>query len=721
MLFNADGTVLLSYPLNHGRSYTVPEGTETIAYAAFAANTIIFSGEDEVKLESVSMPASLKRIESCAFFGCYNLSEIELTDSLEYIGSRAFGTDDTLGDNPFYTGEYAPIEEIYIGKNVEKIGRNAFDGLNLRRFRVSPSNRRYAETAGMLTGRSGDTILEVPRGMDGMVYIPEGVIGLDDRLFSEFYNQSEFYLPDSLTRIPANVFPCSYSDEKNEDGKRDTIYDILLHCSEDSAAAAYADKYGISRDTKQADEAMIKSLQYTTVTLPSRYGKHEFHVYEDHAVLVACKGTDMVVEIPAAAGGQPVTEIGDGRNSIFRSHPYIYNSLEPGQNPAPAGLKELRAEDTMQNYEGEVKELRMPETVTVINANALSGTTIKTAVLELPSSLTYFDPQATGGDISGAEIGAFHIEDNKHYKTTDGVLYSADGKTLIAFPCKYDYENKLQADGTAENGDTVYIYRVPEGTERIGEYAFHNFYWYEATLQLVFPDGLKEIGEGAFYGSDLNEVVLPEGTEKIGDKAFYLSDIRSTDLLLPDTITEIGREAFQIIDREDADGTRQIGFSSVHLPADLETIGDYAFNQNLTADETALECQNISLGSKVSHIGEFAFADLNFQAFEVNKRNKTYRAESGFLLSADGKNLIMAPSGMSGEVTVPDSVTRIEPYAMYNSPKITDIHISANVTEIGSRLVDAVNGEYQVTIHCPAGSPAAKYAELVGIPWVDEP
>ncbi len=466
---------------------------------------------------------------------------------------------------------------------------------------------------------------------------------------------------------------------------------------------------------------MIKSLQYTTVTLPSRYGKHEFHVYEDHAVLVACKGTDMVVEIPAAAGGQPVTEIGDGRNSIFRSHPYIYNSLEPGQNPAPAGLKELRAEDTMQNYEGEVKELRMPETVTVINANALSGTTIKTAVLELPSSLTYFDPQATGGDISGAEIGAFHIEDNKHYKTTDGVLYSADGKTLIAFPCKYDYENKLQADGTAENGDTVYIYRVPEGTERIGEYAFHNFYWYEATLQLVFPDGLKEIGEGAFYGSDLNEVVLPEGTEKIGDKAFYLSDIRSTDLLLPDTITEIGREAFQIIDREDADGTRQIGFSSVHLPADLETIGDYAFNQNLTADETALECQNISLGSKVSHIGEFAFADLNFQAFEVNKRNKTYRAESGFLLSADGKNLIMAPSGMSGEVTVPDSVTRIEPYAMYNSPKITDIHISANVTEIGSRLVDAVNGEYQVTIHCPAGSPAAKYAELVGIPWVDEP
>ena len=721
VLFNADGTVLLNYPVNHGQFYAVPEGTETIAYAAFAANTIIFGGEKQVKLESVSMPASLKRIEPCAFFGCYHLSEINLPDSLEYIGSRAFGTDDTLGDDPFYTGEYAPIEEIYIGKNVEKIGRNAFDGLNLRRFRVSPANRRYAETAGMLTGRSGDTILEVPRGMDGMVYIPEGVVGLDDRLFSEFYNQSEFYLPDSLTRIPANVFPCSYSDEKNEDGKRDKIYDILLHCSEDSAAAAYADKYGISRDTKKADEALIQSLQYTTITLPSRYGQNEFHVYKDHAVLVACKGTDMIVEIPASAGGQPVTEIGDGRNSIFRSHAYAYNRLEPGQNPASEGLTELRAEDTMQNYEGAVKELQMPETVTAINANALAGTSFEPAVLELPSSLIYFDPQATGGDMSGAEIGAFHIEGSKYYKTIDGVLYTADGKTLTAFPNRYDYKNKLEADGTAANGDTVYIYNIPEGTERIGAYAFHDFYMYEATLQVGFPDSLKEVGEGAFYSVDLNELVLPEGTEKIDNKAFYLADIRSEELLLPDSITEIGTDAFMHIGRKNADGKEVIGFTSVHLPADLKTLGEYAFNQLLSDNDISLECQNISLGSKISHIGNFAFADLDFRAFEVNKRNKTYSAKDGFLLSKDGKSLILAPSGMTGEVTVPDTVTRIEPYALYDSHKITDIHISGKVTEIGSRLVDETDGEFQVTIHCPAGSPAARYAELVGIPWVEEP
>ena len=721
VLFNADGTVLLDYPVNHARSYAVPEGTEKIAYAAFAANTIIYGGDTEVKLESVSMPASLKRIEPCAFFGCYNLSEIDLPDGLEYIGSRAFGTDETLGDDPFYTGEYAPIEEIYIGKNVEKIGRKAFDGLNLRRFRVSPANRRYAETAGMLTGKSGDTILEVPRGMDGMFYIPEGIVGLDDRLFSEFYNQSEFYLPDSLTRIPANVFPCSFSDEKNEDGSRDRIYDIQFHCSEDSAAAAYADKYGISRDAEQADEAMIQSMQYTTVTLPSRYGQHEFHVYKDHAVLVACKGTDMIVEIPTSAGGQPVTEIGDGRNGIFRSHAYKHNSLEPGQNSASEGLSGLQAEDTMQNYEGTVKELRIPETVTAINANALTGIGFETSVLELPSSLTYFDPGAAGDGLSTANIGAYHIEGSKYYKTIDGILYTADGKTLTAFPSKYDAAGRLEAAGTAENGDTVYIFNIPEGTEYIGAFAFHEYYLYEGTLQVVFPETLKEVGEGAFYGVDLNELVLPEGTEKIGEEAFYLADIRSRDLQLPDTITEIGKEAFQSIDRKSKDGTEQKGFSSVHLPADLETIGDYAFAQYVNSGDESLECQNISLGSKVSHIGKFAFQDLDFQAFEVNKRNKAYSAKDGFLLSKDGKSLILAPSGMAGEVTVPDSVTRIEPYALYDSHKITDIHISDKVTEIGSNLVDDENGEYLVTIHCPAGSPASKYAELVGIPWVEEP
>ena len=297
----------------------------------------------------------------------------------------------------------------------------------------------------------------------------------------------------------------------------------------------------------------------------------------------------------------------------------------------------------------------------------------------------------------------------------------ADGKTLTAFPGKYDAAGRLEAAGTAENGDTVYIFNIPEGTEYIGAFAFHDYYLYEGTLQVVFPETLKEVGESAFYSVDLNELVLPEGTEKIGEEAFYLADIRSRDLQLPDTITEIGKEAFQSIDRKSKDGTEQKGFSSVHLPADLETIGDYAFAQYVNSGDESLECQNISLGSKVSHIGKFAFQDLDFQAFEVNKRNRAYSAKDGFLLSKDGKSLILAPSGMAGEVTVPDSVTRIEPYAMYNCHKITDIHISDKVTEIGSNLVDDVNGEYLVTIHCPAGSPASKYAELVGIPWVEEP
>ena len=66
-----------------------------------------------------------------------------------------------------------------------------------------------------------------------------------------------------------------------------------------------------------------------------------------------------------------------------------------------------------------------------------------------------------------------------------------------------------------------------------------DFYMYEATLQVGFPDSLKEVGEGAFYSVDLNELVLPEGTEKIDNKAFYLADIRSEELLLPDSITEM--------------------------------------------------------------------------------------------------------------------------------------------------------------------------------------
>lgn len=75
---------------------------------------------------------------------------------------------------------------------------------------------------------------------------------------------------------------------------------------------------------------------------------------------------------------------------------------------------------------------------------------------------------------------------------------------------------------------------------KIGDYAFEG---YDLT-NVVFPDSLKEIGEGAFYRCKcLTAVSIPESVEVIGAGAFN-SCLDLSELKLPDNIESIGECAF---------------------------------------------------------------------------------------------------------------------------------------------------------------------------------
>ena len=82
------------------------------------------------------------------------------------------------------------------------------------------------------------------------------------------------------------------------------------------------------------------------------------------------------------------------------------------------------------------------------------------------------------------EILPLEYVQEPQYSSKDGVLFTADGKTLLFFP-----ENKA-AD--LENG----VYTVPDGTTEIFDNAFTR-------------------------ASDLEEVIIPAGVQRIGVRAFY--------------------------------------------------------------------------------------------------------------------------------------------------------------------------------------------------------
>lgn len=83
-----EGNTLLRYPAAKAEStYVVLDGTVQIAYEAF---------ENASALTSLSVPASVRKIESFAFSGCTSLQNVTLSEGITKVSSTAFAYGPTL-------------------------------------------------------------------------------------------------------------------------------------------------------------------------------------------------------------------------------------------------------------------------------------------------------------------------------------------------------------------------------------------------------------------------------------------------------------------------------------------------------------------------------------------------------------------------------------------------------------------------------------------------
>lgn len=113
---------------------------------------------------------------------------------------------------------------------------------------------------------------------------------------------------------------------------------------------------------------------------------------------------------------------------------------------------------------------------------------------------------------SGFEVA----EGNKYYKSIDGLLYSADGKTLLM--C-----------GTQFPGWYTQTITIPDEVEVLGKEAFAYCNYAKIT---TLPKQLKEIGESAFRECKNmpSEIIVPEGVKRIHKYAFSNTDVKKLTL-----------------------------------------------------------------------------------------------------------------------------------------------------------------------------------------------
>lgn len=218
----------------------------------------------------------------------------------------------------------------------------------------------------------------------------------------------------------------------------------------------------------------------------------------------------------------------------------------------------------------------------------------------------------------------------------------------------YQYEQFIPG---SEYIDCILLRRIilPDGLEEIGEGAFA----YAINLEDVnFPTSLRTIKRRCFsdcISLNVNPLVIPEGVEEIGDMSFVNCKSLTGDVVLPTTLKRINGGAFF-----------QTKITKCNFPEGLEEIGDAAFYATCLKEAILPNsCQFLS--------GSDQFA-LNYELEKVCVPEGLKEIPESFV-----ENCIKLT-----DFIMPNSIEVIGNRAFWQCGALKELHLSSHLKSIGT-------------------------------------
>lgn len=548
------------------RNVKLPETITQIGQYAFTG-CIDTNAKKLYGISNINLPEGLQSVGMSAFwYG--NLTSVELPDSVNKIGSNAFGSNDNLTkivlskalteipDNAFgkpvdtiaAIGVKPGIEEVVIPDGVISIGRNAFVGAKVKKLILPTSLEKIGDSA-----FKNHQLEEVT--------IPANVKSVDKNAFGR---SAEDLAPTLNTlnldegfngKIASGAFnggslktielPKSYKDIKNinKSAFKNNPAKVKLLTGDQEIIDAYKNLPNVETYTYTVDYDNLVGTGWNSGDFTYNDAGDTITGMTESGIAKRNGGNHNLVLPEVSPAGKEITTIGDKAFAI-------------SDKEAEIGKYESNSKNGFES-------VKFPSTLKSIGDNAFEYNMLKSLDLEQAKDLTSIGVSAFHGN----HILKVHIPDTVN-KLGEG-----------AFSMNSIIDLRLSKNVTV----------IPQGA----------FSMNIRMREVKIPDTVTEIGQMAFAGARLETLEIPASVKKIDEKAFHLHHL--TELTIPGTVKEIGDSAFE--------GTyKALTLTNLNIEEGVEKIGKYAFKEGLLT--------TVKLPKSIKTMGEEAF--LNNTGTDAN-------------------------------------------------------------------------------------------------------
>jgi len=615
---------------------TTPKGFAVISVSNWALS--------ECALKGVTVPEGVKEIGDRAFGFCYNLETISLPRTLTKIEYNILW--------------YCPkLKSFRLPKSVTKCSMTFGWCDDLSEITVEEGNPVYdsRNNCNAIIEKTTNTLLAGCK----TTIIPNSVKTLGVSCFSFLESLTEMQIPEGVTSIRNQAFAVTGIASVTIPSTVRTIGEVAFdRCQKLEKVTSLVTVPFTFKNNAFSDNT------YTTATLYVPKGTKALYQQTD-----GWKNFQNIVEMED--GPEPGTDIisfaDPAVKQICVSNWDTNGDGELSKAEAAAvkeigtvfkDNKEITSFDEFQYFIGvktlayrtfyycsNLKSIILPNSITEVRGAAFyycpkltsisfpdnDGCTLyRGAIADCHALTTVYLPKNTM--ISGAtpfyycsSLTAIEVDAaNVNLKSVDGVVYTKNGESIIAYPC-----GKKQTE-----------YTVLSGTKIINDYAFN---YCRNLLKVTLPSTVEVIRNSAFSDCDyLTTINLPNSVITIGGYAFAWC-YKLASITLPNSVTVIDQQAFWCCDE----------LPSITIPASVTFIGTGAFAHCVSLNSIVVESGNTMYDSR-----------NNCNAIIETNSNK---------LIAGCKNTV-----------IPSSVTSIEKSAFRSCEDMTSIAIPNSVTSIGS-------------------------------------